>query len=139
MKRFRFWYTWNPIQVKYIILVLASMFLPLGTAWICVQFLYKWFVIGIASLPPDQFDQAIKALDIVKYIWAIGIICSFFILMASTLYISHRLIGPISRLEKGLDRVLEGDTSVDLQVREKDDLKNLADRIVKLVLKLRAR
>jgi len=47
--------------------------------------------------------------------------------------ISHRLAGPIERLEKELDRVLAGDREHRIQMREKDDLRGVTERINRLL------
>ena len=51
------------------------------------------------------------------------------------LELSHRIAGPLFRLEKELDTRLRGDRKGPIKLREHDELKNLAEKINRLIEK----
>lgn len=139
MKRMRLWYSRDPLQTKYLILVLISMLLPVLVMYVSTSYLLKWLTRAMISLPPEAFSEIVTSYEKLKYFWAAGIIGAFVVVLLWGLYFSHRLIGPIRRLERDMDEVLAGDLSKDIRVRPSDDLKGIADRINQLVVKLRSR
>jgi len=52
----------------------------------------------------------------------------FLILRASLIY-SNRIIGPIPRLEKELDKFIAGDRSVRISSRKKDELRSFISKV----------
>ena len=50
--------------------------------------------------------------------------------------ISHRLAGPIFRLEKDLDKIIEGDHSIRIRFRSKDCLDSLANKLNQVLNRL---
>ncbi|MBF0522023.1 MAG: HAMP domain-containing protein [Candidatus Omnitrophica bacterium] len=56
-----------------------------------------------------------------------------------TLFISHRIAGPLYRLEKDLAEVSQGNLAMSFHVRKKDELKDLAKALNQMVLSLRTR
>lgn len=59
------------------------------------------------------------------------IIPGFFLLMVQvlllTIFFSHKLAGPVYRLEVAMNRVLDGDYTEEVRLRDGDQLKNLAE------------
>jgi methyl-accepting chemotaxis protein len=51
------------------------------------------------------------------------------------LFYSHRIAGPVFRIEQDLSRVLDGETGVRIRLRKKDALKSLANKINQLIEK----
>lgn len=49
--------------------------------------------------------------------------------VAVTLFISHRIVGPLYRLEKSVAQLGKGDFSVEIKLRKADEVKTLADSI----------
>ncbi|MFA5275583.1 MAG: methyl-accepting chemotaxis protein [Candidatus Omnitrophota bacterium] len=50
-----------------------------------------------------------------------------------TLFISHRIAGPIYRLEKDIEEANNGNLAVNIQVRKKDELQNLAKSLNRMI------
>lgn len=57
----------------------------------------------------------------------IQLVIFVFVLVFVTLYLSHRVAGPLVNLDKSLARVAEGDLTTRLQLRPRDELKNIRD------------
>ncbi len=139
MKRIRMWYSRDPLQTKYLILVLISMLLPVLVMYVSTSYLLKWLTRAMISLPQEAFLEISTSYEKLKYFWASGTIGAFLIVLLWGLYFSHRLIGPMRRLERDLDEVINGNMTKDIKVRPEDDLKGVADRIQQLVVRLRSR
>lgn len=56
----------------------------------------------------------------------VAIIIAGLITIIITLFISHRIAGPLYRLEKDIAEVNQGNLGVEIRVRKKDELQNLA-------------
>ncbi len=62
----------------------------------------------------------------------LGIICIAAIIV--TLFISHRLAGPMFRFEKDLNRIKQGDLSVNISLRKKDQFSEMAKTLNNMTL-----
>ncbi len=56
-----------------------------------------------------------------------------------TLYISHKIAGPLYRLNKSLDSIGMGDLSMHIKLRQNDQLEEFASTINRMVVNLRKR
>jgi len=68
--------------------------------------------------------------------FAASILLSLVIVMTIFLVLSHRIAGPIYRFEQTLIAVREGDLSVRINLRGKDELKELADHFNNMTITL---
>ncbi len=57
----------------------------------------------------------------------IQLVVFVFVLVFVTVYLSHRVAGPLVNLDKSLARVADGDLTTRLQLRPRDELKNIRD------------
>ncbi len=70
------------------------------------------------------------------------VVVAFFstlVLSAMALIISHRIVGPLYRLRKGIDVLKDGDFTNEFHVRNKDNLKDLAKSLSGMSGELRNR
>ncbi len=122
-------------QTKYIlltILLLLSYTLMFVTIIFAPYILTLYFDYPLA----EKADAARALLLLHAKIWPwIGGIIIFF--GAVSIFISHKVAGPLFRLKKSLDRITEGDLDVVIKLRKWDDLKDLAEHINMLVAELR--
>jgi nitrogen fixation/metabolism regulation signal transduction histidine kinase len=56
-----------------------------------------------------------------------------FVIVAFCIVFTHRIAGPITRLELTIDRFLQGEDVEDVQLRKEDDLKGLTQKINDLI------
>jgi len=66
-----------------------------------------------------------------------GIIMSGILTIIITLFISHRIAGPIYRLEKDIIEVNKGNLCLDINVRENDELQDLAKSLNQMLKTIR--
>lgn len=69
----------------------------------------------------------------------IQLLVFIFVLVFVTIYLSHRVAGPLINLEKSLARVAEGDLTTRLQLRPKDELKDIRDAFNQMMNALHSR
>lgn len=122
-------------QTKYIlltILLLLSYTLMFVTIIFAPYILTLYFDYPLA----EKADAARALLLLHAKIWPwIGGIIIFF--GAVSIFISHKVAGPLYRVKKSLDRITEGDLDVVIKLRKWDDMKDLAEHINMLVAELR--
>jgi len=67
----------------------------------------------------------------------IVIIAAGAVIVAITLFVSHRIAGPLYRLEKDIAEVIKGNMNMNFRVREKDELRDLANALNQMMKALR--
>jgi methyl-accepting chemotaxis protein len=84
----------------------------------------------------EKADAARVLLILDGTIWPwLGAIILFFGVIS--IFISHKVAGPLFRLKKSVNQVSEGDLSVVIKLRKWDDLKDLAEHTNSLIEELR--
>ena len=55
------------------------------------------------------------------------------VIASFTILISHRLAGPLFRIQRTIDEVVRGEDAEDIRLRKNDELKELAEKINELI------
>ncbi len=122
-------------QTKYILL---TILLLLTYTLMFVTIIFAPYILTLYfDYPLSEKTDAARALLLLHakiWPWIGGIIIFF---GAVSIFISHKIAGPLFRLKKSLDRITEGDLDVVIKLRKWDDLKDLAEHINMLVAELR--
>jgi nitrate/nitrite-specific signal transduction histidine kinase len=123
------------LQVKYILLTIA--FLLVYTLLFVCLLLAPYIYSLTVNIPLEEQAQAARMLlNLHNSIWPIlGVV--ILIMSFMTIYITHRIAGPVYRLKSILDEVAGGNLDIHLNLREKDDLKELAGKMNRLIDDLR--
>lgn len=129
--------TKDTAQLKILSLLLISMLVPV---FFVGSFLY-FLIFKILSDQPNIPGFTASALDPVIRKTNLAIIVTFtplfILLLAWGVIFSHRLIGPLQRIQKNIDRMAkQGDLKARLNVRKYDYIKPLVDSINSLLDKL---
>jgi methyl-accepting chemotaxis protein len=115
----------KPVQYRYMGIVFWPLvFIPAALYYLMYYSMFSEMLIPeavVATLLP-----AMKKVNLIVLIAAP--VLGFVVLRAALLY-SHRIIGPIPRIERELDRVLAGDYTVRLHARDNDELKDLVKKL----------
>lgn len=121
----------HPIQTKYAFLTAILLFI------------YNFVLVLFLFLPPAiklisgqslevKAEAAMQYIILGERIWpAIGV--SITILTIISIYITHKMAGPLYRFEKSLRNAADGDLSARIRLRKKDDLKEFANIINQLL------
>lgn len=121
-KRRRFYV--HPIQKRYAFF--AAILLIIYTSLIV---LFLFLPPAIKLISGGSFEEKVQAafqyIALGERIWP-AIAISIPILAIISIYVTHKLAGPIYRFEKMLKEMIDGDLSVRIRLRKGDDLKELA-------------
>jgi methyl-accepting chemotaxis protein len=92
-----------------------------------IGFLLKWMITPIILLFVVLYYYKGKNLVLISGLLVIVL------LSWRVIILSHRLAGPIYRLEKDLQDIAKGKFSLRIKFRKKDELKSIADGINKIL------
>lgn len=126
----------GPIQSRYLILTVISMIVPTIVVAGGLYYLQVTLMAKELALPEIIYAHLVPVLKQINIYLAISLPIVFIVIFVYGVLISHRLAGPIFRLEKDLDRIIAGDHSVRIRFRQQDSLDSLAARINRVLDKL---
>lgn len=122
-------------QTKYIILTILML---LSYSFLFIIIIFAPYILTLHFNYPlaEKVDAARVLLLLHSTIWPwIGGVIVFFGIIS--VFVSHKIAGPLFRIKKSLIQVSQGDLSVVIKLRKWDDLKDLADQINVLIEELR--
>lgn len=122
-------------QLKYMLL---TMILLLVYSFIFVIIIFAPYMLTLYfDYPLAEKAEAARALLLLNAkVWpGIGVVILLF--GAVSIFISHKVAGPLFRLKKTLSQVTEGNLNVLVKLRKWDDLQDLADHLNILIEELR--
>jgi len=128
--------TKNPLQLKYLILILLSILVPLFLVGGCLYYLIFQVMAEQLAIPESIAYNLLPVLRKINFILIVGLPPIIVLLFIWGATLTHRLIGPLERLEDDLKKIDEGDYSVRLSLRKDDDLKPIADVVNDIIDKL---
>lgn len=134
-KRLRF-ITANPMQIKYLVLIMASITVPLFVVGGCLYYLIFQIMAEQLGIPESIAYNLMPVLTKINFLLLVGIPPIIIIIFLIAIKLTHKLVGPIKRLEKDLTEVAEGNYDIRLKIRKDDDLRPFADAINKIIDKL---
>jgi len=122
-------------QTKYILL---TIFMLLTYTFLFVIIIFAPYMLTLYfDYPLAERSEAAKAILLLHarvWPWIGGVILFF---GAISIFISHKVAGPLFRLKKSLSQVTQGNLNVSVKLRKWDDLKDLADHVNVLIEELR--
>ena len=122
--------------VKNIALILIGLFFLLGCAQQPVKPQLLKSMAEQLAIPESIAYNLIPVVKKINFLLLVGIPPLMILLFIWGVILTHRLIGPLERLEKDLKKISEGDYSIRLKIRKNDDLYPIADVINKIVDRL---
>jgi methyl-accepting chemotaxis protein len=122
-------------QTKY---VLLTVFMLLTYSFLFIIIIFAPHMLTLyLNYPLAEKAEAARALlllHVTVWPWIGGVILFF---GAASIFVSHKIAGPLFRLKKSLDMIAEGNLDVVIKLRKWDDLKDLAEHINILTGELR--
>ena len=117
--------------IKYCVLVLISaVALSLIVYFFCGE--------TVTTVFKDSRLKILSTNDfILPYLfWSslVAVLCAVAVCWRMTMIISNRLAGPLFRFEKDIAQVAQGDLTVNIRVRQKDEFKSLATMLNDLTI-----
>ena len=133
-KRRRFFID-KQIQTKYIVLTILLLLLY---TFLFVVILFLPYIVPLSFDYPieEQTKAARMLLSLHTSIWpALGAVT--LIMSALSVFVTHKIAGPVYRFKKDLAEVSAGNLDITIKLREKDDLKDLAEDLNLMIKELR--
>jgi len=125
----------TPFQKKILLLVFVAMIVPAGIIAFCLYYLIFNLLAWQLGIPENVAYNLLPVAHRVNLIILIALPITLLVIWRIALELSHRIAGPLYRLEKELDERLVFDKKGPIQVRQKDELSSLAKKINKLIAK----
>ena len=130
-------FTKHKLQLRYLTLIIIAMTVPALIVGSCLYYFIFTIMAEQLGIPEAIAINLMPVLKKINFMLIAGLVPLFILLFLWGLRLSHRFSGPLERIEKDLDKILEGDTSIRFKVREKDDIRNIVDKLNKLIEKLK--
>lgn len=122
----------KPFQYRYMSLVaIPLVFLLAGLYYLIYYSVFRQILI-----PEAVAVTLLPAMKKVNVIVGFALPIILFLLIRASLIYSNRIIGPIPRIEKELDKAIAGDYSIRLKARDKDELNDFISKINLLLEKV---
>jgi signal transduction histidine kinase len=115
----------RPVQFRYMGLVGIPLMILLAGLY----YLIYYAVFNEMLIPEAVTATLLPAMKKVNLIAAVALPFIFFIILKRALVYSNRIIGPIPRLERELDKVIGGDYSVRIRTRDTDELNGFITKV----------
>lgn len=125
MKRKRRYLVKKDMQFRYMALVAIPLVMTLAGLY----YLMYHTVLSQILIPEGVIAMLLPAMKKINTVVAISLPLILFIILRAALIYSNRIIGPVPRIEREIDKVLAGDYSLRLKVRNKDELNDFIRKI----------
>jgi hypothetical protein len=129
--------TGEPVQLKYLVLLMLSILVPLLFVGGCFYFLVFNIMARQLGIPEYGAGNLGPVINKINVILLFGFPPLFLLLLLWGVVLSHRFAGPLQRLKKDIDSISKsGDYSRRIKLRKHDDIKPLADSLNRLLDKV---
>ena len=128
-KKFRWHYFVDKkFQMKYAGVTLIFMFL---ISAVCGYTIYHTLLTYLGEKLAQVYPQAmlVSILNVVKIKLAMQLILLIPIIILASIFLSHRVIGPIPKMKRHIRRLIEKDFSNELYLRKTDEFRDIAELI----------
>lgn len=127
------------LQSRYLKLILAAIILPTFLFSACLYYLIFYLMAEQLGVPESIAYNLVPVLHKINLILVIGLPVISLAILFWGLIVSHRIAGPVYRLEKDLEKIENGDLAFRIRLRRKDELVSIAEGINRLLDKLQGR
>lgn len=124
----REYYIYPDIQFKYIRLVILLMALvTILILYTVDQTSYGILARKLSIVCPEENMRGVYSLFNSTLVLRLLVMAA--VIVVATMYLSHRIAGPVYRIERDLNEVSQGDLTRRIVLRKTDDLKRLANEL----------
>ncbi len=111
-------------QIKFILAIaLGALLTTLAIYYYLDQGLGTNYFDALATLA--TVDAALTSSLVITFCLQLFLV--FILTIGLTLFVSHKIAGPVFRYEASLEKILEGDLRIDVRTRDGDQLKSMID------------
>jgi methyl-accepting chemotaxis protein len=123
------------LQSKYALLTVLLL-LIYSMLFAFILFTPYIFKLETGATLEEKTAAARMLLELHKSVWpAIGLVAT--ILSIVSIFVTHRIAGPVYRFKRDLTEVCSGNLDISFKLRRRDDLKDLAESLNKVIAELR--
>jgi len=122
-------------QKKLLLLIFASAIIPTAIVATALYYLIFNLLAWQIGIPEAIAYNLIPVLRKINLIILVSLPIVFFLVWLIALELSHRISGPLFRLERELDERIAGKGHGQIKLRPKDELRAIVDKINKLINK----
>ncbi len=126
-------------QLRYLGLILIAIILPTILFSACLYYAIFSLMAEQLGLPESIAYNITPVLNKINFTILVGFPVITTALLFWGLLISHRIAGPMYRLEQDLDKIAKGDLSLRIRLRRKDEVGSIAEVINKVLDKIEAK
>ncbi len=126
-------YLGTSFQKKLLFLVFASAMVPAVIVALCMYYMIFNMLAWQMVIPETIINNLMPVLKKVNLILAIAAPIVLIVIWLVALELSHRIAGPLYRMEKDLDERLAGRAKGPIKLRPKDEFKILVEKINRLI------
>lgn len=126
----------SKFQLRYLRVIELSLLIPTLVVGGCLYYLVFTLIAEEIAIPEFISLMLYPALVKINTILIIALPAIFIPILGWGLVLSHRLAGPIDRLNREVKRITEGELKGRIRLRKNDALKGVADNINKLLDKV---
>lgn len=131
----RKYYIEKKFQTKYFLLTMLLL-LTYTSVFVIILFAPSILTLYFDNPLAEKVEASRVLLLLHRKVWpAIGAVIILF--GALSIFVSHRIAGPLYRLKKSLSLITQGNLNVKVKLRKGDDLNDLAEHVNILVEELR--
>ncbi|MBI3252224.1 MAG: hypothetical protein HYZ52_02740 [Candidatus Omnitrophica bacterium] len=124
------WFVKHPIQGKLLLIVVLSIVVPVAVIGACFYNLVFRLLAEQIAFPEAISSNLVPVIRRINAILLIALPVLALLILSLAVAVSHKLAGPVRRLEKEIDGMLSSNTPPrPIRVRQRDDLKDLVDKI----------
>ncbi len=121
------------LQFRYLGLILAAVVLPALLISGCFYYLIFSLMAEQLAIPESIAYNLMPVFHKINAILIIGMPLIIVMLLILGLRISHKIAGPIYRLEKELDEIAKGNFAIRIKMRSRDELIGIAQKINRIL------
>jgi hypothetical protein len=128
-------YMGTAFEKKLLFLVFASAVVPATFIAACMYYLIFNLVAYQIAFPEAIAGILMPVLARVNLIMAMGLPVVLGVIWFAALLLSHRMAGPLYRIEKDLDARIAGTAQGPIRLRKKDEFKVMVEKLNKVICK----
>jgi len=128
-------YMGSSFQKKLLVLIFVSAVIPTAIVSAVLYYLIFNLLAWQIGIPEAIAYNLIPVLKRINLIIFISLPVVFFLIWLMAMELSHRIAGPLFRLERELEERIAGKGQGYIRLRPKDELKTLVDKINRLLNK----
>lgn len=112
------------LQLRYMGIIISTMLLvAFGVGWV----IYHTSWSRIANTPDLSLDKLSEIFDVVNSILLRWVVVFIFAIAILSIFVSHKIAGPVYRLEETSKLIASGDLTHQIQLRQGDELQDLQE------------